>query len=79
MTPEEAKTYVLPIFNTPNLEQLLDSLCKDDPLSDARPAIVDYIKAEHPELASRFMTLGMLRDENIEGSLSPLGHKDEEE
>jgi len=78
LTPEEAQAYILPIFDTPNLKTLLKSLNRDDHLCDVRPHVVDYLKVEYPQFAERFINLDMLRDDNIEGTLSPLGHKDEE-
>lgn len=79
LTPEEALVRVLPIINTPLLKQTLKSLNSNDHLCDARPHIVDYLKAEYPQIADCFVKLDMLRSDNIEGTLSPLGHKDEED
>jgi hypothetical protein len=79
LTPEEAMTYVLPIINTPLLKQTLKSLNMNNHLCDARPHIVDYLKAEYPQIVDCFVKLDMLRSDNIEGTLSPLGHKDEED
>lgn len=79
INPEEAMHYILPIFSTPLLKQTIKTLRREEHLCDTRPHIVDYMKAEYPLLVDHFKDLEMLRDDNIEGTLSPLGHKDEED
>jgi len=77
ITVRIAKDQILPMLNTPLFNDLLISLEKLES-GDIRPEIVDYLDAEYPQISNDFRDFPMKREDNLEGTLSPLGHKDEE-
>ena len=74
ISSEDAAHYVLPLINSPTIEQSIQD-CECD---DVAEAIYNAINLEYPMIA-RLMRPSdpSLRDENIDGTLSALGHKDE--
>lgn len=69
-----------PLLGTCELHDMLRAMADEDPEQDCRDAIQKYISVAFPQIDNmmRFDN-DMLRNDNIEGTLSPLGHKDEEE
>ena len=66
------------IIGTDALRDLLTTMAEEDPEADVRGAVFEYLQTAYPEIYHFLKNDdSMLRDENIEGTLSPLGHKDE--
>lgn len=65
------------IFNS-EIEDLLTTLSDEDPSQDIRQPFVEYLQTAYPEIGEMFIDREpMARDDNIDGTLSPLGHKAE--
>lgn len=73
MTAEEAISKVLPLISSPNIIDAINNSINDN----VSPEVFGAIDLEFPMITQRMKKLPMLRDENIEGTLSTLGHKDE--
>lgn len=69
-----------PLLGTCELHDMLRAMDGEDPEQDCRDAIQKYISVAFPQVDNAIRCDNdMLRNDNIEGTLSPLGHKDEEE
>lgn len=78
MPASEAEERISSILWTDTLKDIIGSMIETDPSQDSRQAIFDYLNAEYPLITSAFTSYEQLRDFNLEGTLSVMGHKDEE-
>lgn len=68
------------LIGTSELQSMLNDMASEDPTQDCRDAVQEYLSVAYPEIDNYMRgDDDMLRDDNIEGTLSPLGHKDEED
>jgi hypothetical protein len=71
---KDAHEKILTIISSPTLIQTLDDARETDPNSDIRGKLVNHIKLEFPYIGYDDIEKDMLRDGNLEGTMSPLGH-----
>lgn len=74
---KDAEQIFRPLIWTSNLKVLLNQLRNEDEKQDVRAPVYQYLETEYPQIAQKFTQFESSRDFNLEGTLSPLGHKDE--
>lgn len=78
LVAKHAKQALHNVLSNSDLNTLLTSLETEDPSQDIRPAMSEYLSTAYPEISEFISDSNTgIRDNNIEGTLSVVGHKDE--